>query len=350
MLMYCQLVVQGESRSNPRLQCHAEEALKFCVNRLTDRENALYIEMISNIDTICLYIQNQEFEKYAEHMLNVLMKGSSTAAQSIKGIQRDLNILRSDILHQRKLQEHLIMNTSSNLLVIQQTFAVLQTRLHSLMQDVSNSFDQIKHEAHEVAAFQKEIKRDITMTIMYTENIFASIQEYQRKTDRTLSKILGSSYSKSDFLFYGSCVLSVLIMSGSGISLEKRFLFIVWFGSSLILERMLLSQYGAPTGWLDYIPQIKSYIRRTLAVLILLLSWTKHRYTNKLRVRVDTINKEATTIPCVFLHSQRSLGVRAMHVRPPYPRQAFSEIVLPAKSMLVEEDEIQSTRIRRRRA
>ena len=331
MLMYCQLIVQGESRTNARLQCNPEEPLKFCVNRLTDRENALYIEMLSNIDTICLYIQNQEFEKYAEHMLNLLMSGSSSAAKKIQGIQRDLNVLQSDLLRQRKIQEDLNLNTTGNLLAFQHAFEMLQTGLHSLMWDVSNSFDQIKQDANEVVEVQKEIKKDITTTFVYTQGIFASIQEYQEKTDRTLAKILGSSYNKADFLFYGSCILSLFIMSSLGISNENKFLFIFWCGSSLVIERNL-SQYGANTWWLKYIPEVKSFVRKALAVLIFFLSWTRRTYVNKRRV---IHLKDVQLKDCVFC-------TRPLHPRVLGTRKAFSDIVLPTASMVEEHDEIQS--------
>jgi hypothetical protein len=333
LLMYCQLVVQGESRNDVRLQCSPEEHLKFCVKRLTDREHALYIEMLSNIDTICLYIQNQEFERHAEHMLNVLMSGSSTAGTRIKGIQRDLDILHSDLLQQRKFQENLSLNTSNSMLMIQHAFENLQLRLHSLMQDVSNAFDQIKHDASEVVEFQKEIKNDITTTFMYTESIFASIQKYQEKTDRTLSKILGSSYSKADFWFYGSCILTLFIMSSLGISTEKRLLFISWFGSSLMVERALVSQYGSNTWWMEQIPLVKSYVRKTLAILVLLFSLK--RYTKSTKARKEYSKKrlkDCTVCSQRFLHTRRA---NPYHVT----RQAFSEIILPTGKIDQDQDD-----------
>lgn len=334
--MYCQLVVQGESRNDARLQCSPDETLKFCVNRLTDREHALYIEMLSNIDTICLYIQNQEFERHAEHMLNVLMSGSSTASTRIKGIQRDLDVLHSDLLQQRKLQENISLNTSMSILVIQHAFENLQNRLHSLMQDVSNAFDQIKHDASEVVEFQREIKNDITTTFMYTESIFASIQKYQEKTDRTLSTILGSSYSKADFWFYGSCILALFIMSSLGISTKTRMLFISWFISSLVVERALVSQYGSNIWWLEHIPQVKSYVRRVLAILMLLFSLKKSTFGTKSRGK-DSKNRLKDCAIC----SQRLLYIRKVE---PYqaPRQAFSEIILTTGKMDQDDDEAQS--------
>lgn len=348
LLMYCQLVVQGESRSNPRLQCNAGEPLKVCVNRLTDRENALYIEMLSNIDTICLYIQNQEFEKYAEHMLNVLIRGSSLASQSIQVIQRDLDSIRSDLLHQSKMQAQMSMNTTKNMVAVHEAFEYLKFSLQSMMADVSNSFDQIRDGANDVAKLQRELKSDISAAFVYTESAFDVIQDYQRKTERTLSNILGSSYTKADFWFYGTCIMSLFLMSGLGVSLEKRLYFIAWFGASMVIERSIVSRYGTSAWLVQDIPQFKIYCRRLLALLTVVMAWTKRYYIPTRKSPHTTQQGRNKQAPCVFC-SQRPLGVKkgrpSEAVTSLYARKAFSEVIMPTRSFLDDDlDEIQSQR------
>lgn len=72
LLMHCQLQIEEQVRSP---QCRNTERLKDCVSRLSARENLLYIEFLSHIDSMCLFLQNQEFEKQTEYLLHVLVSG-----------------------------------------------------------------------------------------------------------------------------------------------------------------------------------------------------------------------------------------------------------------------------------
>jgi len=86
MMMECQLVVQGQGvgAQSQRIRCLAAEALQDCVSRLHDREHAFYVEFLTHIDAMCLFIQNKNFEKYAEYMLNMLVTGADKAVDKME--------------------------------------------------------------------------------------------------------------------------------------------------------------------------------------------------------------------------------------------------------------------------
>lgn len=43
--------------------CKSSQPLKACLAALPDRTYQLYVEFLTHIDSMCMFIQNQEFDK-----------------------------------------------------------------------------------------------------------------------------------------------------------------------------------------------------------------------------------------------------------------------------------------------
>ena len=297
LLMYCQQIVQGGDRSNARLKCDNGELLKNCIGRLTERENAMYIEFLTHVDSICMFLQNQGFEKYAESVLNNLVTGSSSALEKISILHSGLESLARDLLNQKNLQQkfhanmtlsvelmqrmHLdldvqqkkMQNTaikqySESIEVVHESTRRLEALVESATENLREAIQDFRKEADATAAIQREIKEDIQGISAYTSSLgtfFESVHEYHKKSEDLLLKILGSNYSTSDGLFYGMGALFILGSSIVGVSLSIRLYFIVWMAVCLFLERYFASFSG--TGLMSLIP-VKSLIRKGVGLLL----------------------------------------------------------------------------------
>lgn len=385
MLLFCQLVhVQEHHEAAERLTCRQGDLLKVCVNRLSDREHSMYVEMLTHIDTMCLYIQNQDFEKFAEHMLNKIVRGSHAVAQRMTDIEKDLGIIRDTIRHQRDMHKNMYRNMSTGIEMMEQYFqrqkVVMQAmssiyshsmrlvqesteRLEYMMESSSNkihgTFQAIREEASEAAMAQEAIKHDLKVIQESTTTIgslFQSMHDYQRRTDRALSKILGSSYSLQDGLFFGFGILMVVAMGSVGISLETRAYVCLWLGISLILERSIMNlsdifkynlgfytKYGIISDWLQGIilPQwacsqqfVKTAIRK-IAGAIVFYVWLRQSNLSFRWGRSPSHERMGQTRD--LIPTRRPLC--------PAGRRAFSEQVLRphhAQGMVDDTDDAQS--------
>ena len=384
MLLFCQVVhVQEHHEAAERLTCRQGDLLKVCVNRLSDREHSMYVEMLTHIDTMCLYIQNQDFEKFAEHMLNKIVKGSHAVARRMTDIENDLDIIRDTIRHQRNMHKDMYRNMSTgmemmeryferqkdvmqamssiyshSMRLVQESTQRLEHMMESSSQKLQATFKTMREEASEAAMTQEAIKHDLKAIQESTTTIgslFQSIHEYQRRTDKALSKILGSSYSLQDGVFFGFGILVVLAMGQVGISLETRAYVCIWLGISLILERSIgniwdmikynvefYGQYGIISGWLQRIilPQwvctkqfVKTAIRKLVGASVLYVWLRQPRIPLQRRCAQNDCIADMDLIP----------------IRPPKcpaGRRAFSEQVArpqQALGMLMDEaDDAQS--------
>jgi len=298
LLMYCQQIVQGEDRSNARLKCGNDELLKSCIGRLTERENAMYIEFLTHVDSICMFLQNQGFEKYAESVLNNLVTESSSALTKISTLHSGLESLTRDLINQKNLQQkfhtnmtqsvelmrrmHLDLNIQQKNLQVtamkqysESTEAVYEStrRLEALVESATENLREairdFRKEADATAAIQREIKEDIQGISNYTSSLgtfFESVHEYHKKSEHLLLKILGSNYSTSDGFFYGFGAIFLLGSSIIGVSMSIRLYLIVWMVVCLFLERFFASFSGI--GLMMGLTTVKSLIRKGVGLIL----------------------------------------------------------------------------------
>lgn len=60
--------------------------LKACLDRASDRSYHLYVEFLSHLDVACLHVQNADFRKSAEHLINELATGGIRAHDAIQHV------------------------------------------------------------------------------------------------------------------------------------------------------------------------------------------------------------------------------------------------------------------------
>ena len=74
-LVNCQQATHGGTA----YPCPRTRPLKDCVEALPERGWSLYVEFLTHADSMCIFIQNQNFERYTEGMLGKLAEGGAYA-------------------------------------------------------------------------------------------------------------------------------------------------------------------------------------------------------------------------------------------------------------------------------
>lgn len=304
MLMQCQLMVQGEVSALGGLSffCHKGISLQECMKRLTDRDYIMYVEFLTHVDSMCLFIQNQEFEKYTEAMLAMLAERSDQTLSELSKLKTDLKKLRSHDIQQiknltvhskramegqMKLQIEILDMIEKQKGTLEDQYGIMEVyrqqqdqmarkhaemwlqfvQSHNNMQDVLNVIsDQIDSifmklrretqmlmlEQHETHLAQREIKKDMDKiqqrVVNGSQNIMIAIKSlsgYQEMTNNAINKILGGKFGLHDALFY-SCGLALLILlSIVGVDSYSRLYICLGLISCLVLERFTVNVYMA---------------------------------------------------------------------------------------------------------
>lgn len=259
-LTNCQLATQGQETYH----CSSADSLRACVERLPDKVNYLYIEFLTHIDSMCLFIQNRNFEKYAETMLNRLSRSADfarqeleTMAQSTQNLAKDTSSIRltaKDTLEKVQKAHELQMATAQEAqkhhtdtqhrfekLSTQQRMALdlvkettqassktaemLLSMQHTILTAHSTAVDalvKIKSHtdelvsAHKTAADgQKRLADQIITLVDDSQGLRAALDtliQYQRRSNAALIALLGNSYTFQDIVFYASSLILVLFL------------------------------------------------------------------------------------------------------------------------------------------
>lgn len=295
-LTNCQLATQGQGT----YPCADTEQLRKCVDRLPDRDNVMYIEFLTHADSMCLFIQNQEFEKYTETMLNRLSEGAGFAREQLVAIttrterlgadaarivasseealerlreQRELQLAASDAMRQHRAEaerNHASLAASQAAALdlgrqqleqareIEATASAVAAQVASGQTKVEQLFAAIDQQAGAVAAAQAEAAqaqqqlrgqlRALSDGSQGLRSAVDAVAEYQRRSDAALIKLLGRSYTLEDAAFYAVGAVAALAAGASRATQGVRLPLLALLGASLVGERLLLDRLHP---WLD---------------------------------------------------------------------------------------------------
>ncbi|KAL0044124.1 hypothetical protein WJX82_011352 [Trebouxia sp. C0006] len=75
----------------PAFTCRPSMTLKQCADNIKDdRQYTTYMEFLSNVDTMCLFLQSQDFQRHTEFMINSLYSSSQHAAEQLEAVDSHL--------------------------------------------------------------------------------------------------------------------------------------------------------------------------------------------------------------------------------------------------------------------
>ena len=289
-LANCQLATQGQDT----YPCSDNEPLRACVERLPDRDNYMYIEFLTHVDSMCLFIQNQDFEKHTEFMLNQLSEGAGYASEQLasmgantKKISEDAAAIKMStedalgrLKEQKELQLAAIEVTRQHRSETTAKFADLSEQQRAALHLAERQLDLGK----ELEAATEGVERKVVEGQAHLESIFGSlgvkatelaaaqasaaaaqqqleqhlkglqdgskglrnavetVAEYQRRSDAALIKLLGRSYTLEDAVFYGAGVLAAIAAGASKATAGARLPVLGLMGVSLVAERALVDR------------------------------------------------------------------------------------------------------------
>lgn len=290
-LANCQRATQGEST----FPCSNEEPLRKCMERLPERVYELYVEFLTHADSMCLFIEHRDFEKYTETMLNRLSEGAGYAKMQLATIGQQTTDLAisahtivantkealSQIEDQRLLQfkniEELRRHSAeavelhSDLTARQQAAITLgkealeaQTQLKlaqgSLMSTLLAGREQVESalalaaQRSEALAAAQEASKQAQISLKTQLEALSdgskglktavdAVAMYQQRSDAALTRLLGRSYSLEDAAFYGAGALAGLSTGVTRATQPARFPILALFAASLVAERAAVDRF-----------------------------------------------------------------------------------------------------------
>jgi len=295
-LANCQLATQGQDT----FPCSNSEPLRACVDRLPDRENFMYIEFLTHVDSMCLFIQNQQFEKHTEMLLNTLGEGAEFAKEQLKAMgakaqelsqdtaairavaidtvarlqeQKDLQIEAIDVVKRHsaettaRLDELTVQQTEALSLAEQQlelgkqigeATEGVEQRIISGQTQLQTMFRMLGEKAVALVQAQDlavQLQHDLGEQLKSLSdgskglrNAVDTVAEYQRRSDAALIKMLGRSYTLEDAVFYGAGVVAAMAAGASKATEGARLPVFGLLGVNILAERVLLDKLHL---WLD---------------------------------------------------------------------------------------------------
>jgi len=195
--------------------------LKTCLNGLSSREYAIYVELLSSIDVACLWIQNVNFEATAETVLNDLVRYGVENSALVSKLGQELDTMYRSILR------HNMNATAAAAAFATQLNAInlMHVEIRDAAADIRELFKTIKSDTKGIENFHKSIKKDITALV-----------ELQQSTTRTLQG-LAADIPWPDTAFYAAGVLLLVLSTSIGVPAKPRALYFCWIMSVLALER-----------------------------------------------------------------------------------------------------------------
>ncbi|KAK9819973.1 hypothetical protein WJX72_004679 [[Myrmecia] bisecta] len=285
-LANCQLSRLGA----PTYRCSDSMSLKDCVEGMDDKAYHTFSEFFAHIDSMCLFLQNQNFQQATENTMNKLYSSSSAAAAHLDAInsslghhKQQLAEVEGRVLDLGVLQEDVLTTVTANLETaraleskadvldqkLQQTLdhgeALLQKQT-AVMNNLAELSDQEQQRAVEavqhwkVAAdsadvafqhfeqfkdLQQELAGNYREIVDHSQDLRSALDlvlEYEQRSDAVLVRLLGQSWSISDLLFYAASGLAVIMATSLQTTQRARIPLFLLLVASFVAERVLLDK------------------------------------------------------------------------------------------------------------
>jgi len=310
----CQLAIHGEDTKKARggettdtLICPPSSTLKTCLNFLSDRGYAVYVEFLTHIDSMCIFLQNQEFDKYTKNTLNNLSVGMSSTRDGLEKIHSTAKALSQDtskvlkettdlaqsLSQQKELTESafetikaarqeatagfdLLSNKQQETIALQETsiqrhhqLAQAQNEAKDMIENngvqISSALDVLAIRALKLAESQSEaqasqikLSQELSALAYNSHGIretLDTVQLYQQRSEAALIRLLGKSYRFQDVSWYiGSFLVAVACgaskMTASARSPLVALLAINWLAERYVLDSLIIT-------WTDFSPNLE---------------------------------------------------------------------------------------------
>ena len=223
-LTVCQQAIHGNIPASP---CLPHKQLRSCLDSLNDRDYQLYTDFLTHTDSICLFLQNQEFEKHTKQMLNRLADGAHFARQQLELLADMSATLAKDtgtiLTTSNGLAEDFIKHSESTKLAYE-----------SVQKAKEEALTGLDHLATDLAALEynsQGIKALLDTVVMY-----------QQRSDAALITLIGRSYTMNDIIYYGSFFLAVILSGMSRWTAGARGPLFLLMVLNIAIERFIIEK------------------------------------------------------------------------------------------------------------
>lgn len=332
----CQLAIHGEDtmtaggETTDTLVCPPSSTLKTCLQFLSNRAYAIYVEFLTHIDSMCIFLQNQEFDEYTRNTLNNLSLGMSSTLDGLEKIHSTAKALSQDtskvlkettdlaqsISQQKELTESafetikaarqeatigftLLSNKQQETITLQETsiqrhhhLAQAQKEAKDMIENngvqISSALDLLVTRALELAESQAEahssqikLSQELSALAHNSHGIretLDTVQLYQQRSDAALIRLLGKSYRFQDVSWYiGSFLVAIACgafkMTASARSPLIALLAINWLAERYVLDSLIITWTDFSSDTIDFDASNSGGVGDVVVYLPRLLRW-----------------------------------------------------------------------------
>ncbi|KAL0029116.1 hypothetical protein WJX77_008042 [Trebouxia sp. C0004] len=273
----------------PAFTCKPSMTLKQCADNIKDdRQYTTYLEFLSNVDTMCLFLQSQDFQRHTEFMINSLYSSSQHATEqleavdshlkqsllTIEGLDRTLGGVTTAQLQQLQLAEqnlksvgqlhndsqalhtqleHVLQNEElvltkqnkvlSSLASLDEEEAARARAASSRWQEAQEQASELLVQQQQYQQVQQQLLGDLRQLSDSSAGLRTALDvvvQYEERGAAMLTHMLGSTCSVQDLLGYALAAVGIAAMGLSKATKGARLPLILLFALSVVAERAMM--------------------------------------------------------------------------------------------------------------
>jgi len=275
------------------VKCPAESSIKDCTGHMDDKDFIIYSNFVQHVESMCLFIQAQDFNAHTEALINTLHGATADAAESLASVASNLSAQEASLreidttlsgieasqssvaagvaealagvqhLEERSevVTERLAASlTQGDKLLRQQAdvragLAALEAAEREAAEAALHQWRDAEERAHVLAAAQEQYIEQQNRMLQETRSLSEDtagirsamdvVLDYERRSDRLMLLMLGRSYTLEDVLFYGGALAVGLLATAPRPTRGARLPGLVLLASTLVAERLAVSSSSA---------------------------------------------------------------------------------------------------------
>ncbi|KAA6417348.1 MAG: hypothetical protein FRX49_12677 [Trebouxia sp. A1-2] len=326
----------------PAFTCKPSMTLKQCADDIKDdRQYTTYMEFLSNVDTMCLFLQSQDFQRHTEFMINSLYSSSRHAAEQLeavdshleqslltmKGLDKTLGSVATTQAQQLQLAEESVKSVGqlqndsqavhaqlsralrneelvltkqnevlSNLASLDEEEAARAQTASSRWQEAQEQASDLLVQQQQYQQVQQQLLGDLRQLSDSSAGLRTALDvvvQYEERGAAMLTHMLGSTYSVQDLLGYAMAAVGIAAMGLSKATKGARLPLMMLFALSVVAERAMMhsmhhlleidhtGQVGLSLPVFGIPINLKNMVRRLcLATAVAQVMWAAYKHSD----------------------------------------------------------------------
>eukprot|EP00192_Tetraselmis_astigmatica_P007671 CAMPEP_0117676580 /NCGR_PEP_ID=MMETSP0804-20121206/16251_1 /TAXON_ID=1074897 /ORGANISM="Tetraselmis astigmatica, Strain CCMP880" /LENGTH=781 /DNA_ID=CAMNT_0005485733 /DNA_START=299 /DNA_END=2644 /DNA_ORIENTATION=- len=159
----------------PTVTCTANMSIRDCTRGMGEAGFIVYSNFVQHVDSMCLFILNQEFDRHTEHLINTLHSATDNAASSLKAVSAELS-------HQSAA----LQDVGDSL----QAVATSQESLHNSINEAADSMQRLEDHGRQMGdALSRSLEQGSTL-LLQQEEVKSSLGDLESQQVRAAEAAL----------------------------------------------------------------------------------------------------------------------------------------------------------------